>query len=138
MIDGTYSIFYVKSEGTFLPIGLLISDSFTEDVEMLNTTTRDNNGWKTERPTSQNYNISIDGLLVNTNFSGGDFTKISLDKLKVLKRNRTLVQWKTQQSGSIIVESSGYGYIISLSKSVSTEEFVSFNCEIEGFGALLT
>ena len=138
MIDGTYSIFYVKSEGVFLPIGLLISDSFTEDVEMLNTTTRDNNGWKTERPTSQNYNISIDGLLVNTNFSGGDFTKISLDKLKVLKRNRTLVQWKTQQSGSIIVESSGYGYIISLSKSINTEEFISFNCEIEGFGDLLT
>lgn len=138
MIDGTYSIFYVKWSGSFLPIGLLISDSFTEDVEMLNTTTRDNNGWKTERPASQNYNISIEGLLVNTNFSGGDFTKISLDRLRVLKRNRTLIQWKTQQAGSTSLDASGYGYITSLSKSESTDEFISFNCEIEGFGALLT
>ena len=138
MIDGTYSIFYINWEGSSLPIGSLTSDSFSEDIEMLDSTTRDNLGWKTSTPTSQNYNISVDGLLVNTNFSGGDFTKISLDRLRVLKRNRTLVQWKVQKSGSIFLESSGFGYITSLSKSASTDEFISFNCEIEGFGALLT
>ena len=138
MIDGAYSVFYINLEGSFLPIGSLTSDSFSEDIEMLDSTTRDNLGWKTSTPTSQNYNISVDGLLVNTNFIGGDFTKISLDKLRVLKRERTLIQWKTQKSGSIFLESSGFGYITSLSKSTSTDEFISFNCEIEGFGALLT
>tara|TARA_R110000744_G_scaffold99376_1_gene191867 strand:- start:2853 stop:3269 length:417 start_codon:yes stop_codon:yes gene_type:complete len=136
MIDGTYSILYIKWDGQFLPIGCLTSDSFSEDIEMLDSTTRDNLGWKTSTPTSQNYNISFEGIVKNTNFNGGDFTKISLDRLRVLKRNRTLIQWQTQQSNSIFVKNYGFGYITSLSKSASTDEFINFNCEIEGTGPL--
>ena len=132
MIDGSYSVLYIKWEGNFLPIGCLNSDSFSEESEMLDTTTRDNGGWKTSIPTVQNYKVSFDGLVKNTNFIGGDSTKISLDRLTVLKRNRTLIEWQTQDSNFVFVDS-GYGHITSLSNVSNVDEFISFTCEIEGF-----
>ena len=134
MIDGTYSILYIKWEDEFLPIGCLTSDSFSEDIEMLDSTTRDNAGWKTSTPTSQSYNISFEGIVKNTNFNGGDFTKISLDRLRVLKRSRTLIEWKTQDNNLTFIDS-GSGHITSLSKDSSTEEFISFSANIEGYGS---
>ena len=134
MIDGTYSILYIKWEDEFLPIGCLTSDSFSEDIEMLDSTTRDNAGWRTSTPTNQSYNISFDGIVKNTNFNGGDFTKISLDRLRVLKRSRTLIEWKTQDNNLTFIDS-GFGHITSLSKDSSTEEFISFSANIEGYGS---
>ena len=131
MIDGTYSIFYVKWGGSFLPIGALTSDGFSEEVEMLDTTTRDNKGWKTSTPTSQRYNISFEGLIENTNFNGGDSTKLSLDRLTVLKRNRIPIEWQSRDNNSIYVRY-GFGYITSLTKSTSTNEFINFTCNIKG------
>ena len=133
MIDGTYSILYIKWEDEFLPIGCLTSDSFSEDIEMLDSTTRDNAGWRTSTPTNQSYNISFDGIVKNTNFNGGDFTKISLDRLRVLKRSRTLIEWKTQDNNLTFVDS-GFGHITSLSKDASSDEFISFSANIEGYG----
>ena len=134
MIDGTYSILYIKWEDEFLPIGCLTSDSFSEDIEMLDSTTRDNAGWRTSTPTNQSYNISFEGIVKNTNFNGGDFTKISLDRLRVLKRSRTLIEWKTQDNNLTFIDS-GFGHITSLSKDSSTEEFISFSANIEGYGS---
>tara|TARA_R110002096_G_scaffold159223_1_gene324957 strand:- start:518 stop:922 length:405 start_codon:yes stop_codon:yes gene_type:complete len=133
MIDGSYSVLYIKWNGQFLPIGALTSDSFSEESETLDTTTRDNNGWKTSVPTRQSYELSFEGLVQNTNFSGGDATKISLDRLIDLKRGRVLVEWKTQDNNLIFVDT-GFGHITSLSKNSSTDEFISFTCSIEGFG----
>ena len=134
MIDGGYSILYIKWVDEFLPIGCLTSDSFSEEIEMLETTTRDNGGWKTSTPTNQNYSISFDGIVKNTNFNGGDFSKISLDRLRVLKRSRTLIEWKTQDQELTFIDS-GFGHITSLSKDASTDEFISFSANIEGYGA---
>lgn len=132
-IKGTDRIVYIKWEDEFLPIGCLTSDSFDEDVEMLPTTTRDNNGWRTDVPTNQGYSISIDGLLINTNFNGGDFSKVSYDRLRVLKRSRTLIDWKIQDINLTFVDS-GKGYITNLSDSASIDEFITFNATILGYG----
>ena len=134
MIDGTYRILYIKWSDVYLPIGLLTSESFNEGVEMIDTTTRDNGGWKTSRPTNQFYNISFEGLLQNTRFNGGDFTKVSLDRLRVLKRSRTLIEWKLQDSNLTFIDS-GSGYITELGDSSSVDEFITFNGGIEGYGA---
>lgn len=135
MIDGTYNILYIKWDENFLPIGCLTSDSFDENIDMLETTTRDNEGWKTSVPTNQGYNISFDGLIENTYFNGGDCTKISLDRLRVLKRNRTLIEWRIQtQDENLVFVDSGYGYITSLSKNANIDEFISFSSTIEGYG----
>ena len=137
MIDGAYRVLYLKWDGTYLPIGCLTSDSFTETSEMLDTTTTDNGGWKTSTPTTQGYNISFEGVITNTNFNGGDFTKISLDRLRVLKRSGALIEWKTQDTNLIFVDS-GKGHITSLSDSATSDEFITFSAEIEGYGEPLS
>lgn len=124
---------YIKWDEEYLPIGCLTSDSFDESIEMLGTTTRDNEGWKTSVPTVQSYNISFDGLIINTNFNGGDFTKISHDRLRILKRSRTLIDWKIADELNTFVDT-GKGYITSLSDASTVDEFVSFNASIEGYG----
>ena len=132
MINGGYSILYIKWEGSFLPIGCLTSDNFSEDVDMININ-RGGTAWKTRLPTNQGYNISFDGLVKDTNSSTGDSSKISLDRLTILKRSSTLIEWKTQDENLTFVDS-GFGYITSLSKTSNMEEFISFTCDIEGFG----
>jgi hypothetical protein len=132
-INGSNRVLFIKWEDEFLPIGCLTSDSFSENVEMLSTTTRDNAGWATSVPTNQSYNISFDGLVINTNFNGGDFNKVSLDRLRELKRSRTLIEWKSEDVDKIFVDS-GKGYITDLSDSANIDEFISFNGSIIGFG----
>jgi len=133
MINGTNRLLYIKWDGDFLPIGCIISESFDEDVEMLDTTTRDNEGWKTSVPTNQSYNISFEGLLINTKFNGGDFSKVSYDRLRELKRSGTLIEWKIQDKDLIFIDT-GFGYLKNLSDSSNIDEFITFNASIEGFG----
>jgi len=128
-IDGTYNILYLDFGSGFLPVSCLNENTITDTIETLNTTTRDNSGWNTFVPTKQNISISFSGLLINTRFAGGDFTKISLDKLKDLKRNKTLVGWKIENADTSISES-GNGYIVSLSENDTIDEFISFDGEI--------
>lgn len=134
MINGSYNVLYIKWGGEFLPVGCLTSDSFSEDSEMVDAMTMNSASWKTSRPTNQSYNISFEGLVKNTNSAGGDSTELSLDRLRVLKRSRTLIEWKTQDSNLLFIDS-GLGYITSLSKDSNIDEFISFNASIEGFGA---
>ena len=110
---GEDRVLYIKINNEYLPIGCLTGDSFSESSEMLDTTTRDNAGWKTSTPTLQSYNISFDGLVINTSDLGGDQTKISYDRLTLLKRNKTLIEWKSQDTLGVFV-SVGKGYITEL------------------------
>ena len=131
--SGTNRVLYIKWDNEYLPIGCLTSDSFSESCEMLDTTTRDNAGWKTSTPTLQSYNISFDGLVINTSYLGGDQTKISYDRLTLLKRNKTLIEWKSQDTLGVFV-SVGKGYITELSDSSEIDGFISFNASIIGYG----
>lgn len=132
-INGENRILYIKWDGEYLPIGCLTGDSFNETVEMLNTTTRDNQGWATSTPTTQSYNLSFEGLVINTNFTQGDSSKVSYDRLRELKRNRTLIEWKFKDINNIFVDT-GKGYITELSDSSSIEDFITFNASIVGYG----
>jgi surface protein len=130
---GEDRVLYIKINNDYLPIGCLTGDSFSESSEMLDTTTRDNAGWKTSVPTLQSYNISFDGLVINTSDIGGDQTKISYDRLTLLKRNKTLIEWKSQDALGVFI-SIGKGYITELSDSSEIDGFISFNASIIGYG----
>lgn len=136
-IDSGYNILFIEYNQVFLPIGCLTSSSFSESVELIDTTTRDNGGWRTSVPTLQNFEISFSGLAINSNWTLGDNSKISYDRLKILKRNRTLINWKIQDSNLIFVDS-GQGYISSLSSSDNIDEFQSFEATIVGYGQPLS
>jgi len=129
-INGTEQIFYILKEAVWTPVGCLTSDSFSESVEMLGTTTRDNpNGWTTSIPTNQSYNIDLTGL-VNKEYVSDSI--ITYYDLVVNKRYKQLVSWRADDGlGSYDY---GQGYITSIGKANNVDEFVSFDCSIVGFG----
>lgn len=129
-IDGGYSLLYLdlKDGYGFLPVGCLTSNSFSESTEVLDSTTRDNLGWSTSRLTNQSYNISFDGLVLESSIS---FTKNTAYNLTVAKRDRTLIDWKINDKDY------GSGYITSLSNESGINENISFSAEIIGYGTPL-
>ena len=130
---GEDRILYIKLNGSWLPIGCLTSNSMSESAEMLDTTTRDNAGWTTSRPTIQSYSISFEGIQINTTMAGGTFTVLSYDKLKLLKRDKILLDWKTQGTKYPIVDY-GKAYINEISDASAVGELITFSGNLTGFG----
>ena len=134
MKNGTYNILFIDFGSGFFPIGCLISNSFSEEIETIDSTTRDNAGWKTQTLTNQSYNIEFSGIVINTLFNKGDFTKISYDRLKDIKRSRQLIDWKIEDTELQFIES-GKGQITNLSSESNIDEFVAFSASLQGYGA---
>lgn len=130
---GEDRILFLKITGNWLPVGCLTDNSFEESAEMMDTTTRDNGGWATSRPVMQSYTINFNGLQLNTTVVGGNFNVISYDRLKQLKRNRTLLDWKIEGTIWPIVDY-GKGYIQNIGEANVVEELMSFSGSITGFG----
>jgi len=135
--NGNDRILYIKYLGNWMPVGCLTGNSLSEASEMLPTTTRDNNGWNTSRPSNQNYSISFSGIQVNTTVAGGVFSIASYDRLKLLKRSKTLLDWKIQGSLFPVVD---YGkcYINEISEASEVEAFLTFSGTLTGYGIPLT
>ena len=131
--SGEDRILYVKYLGNWLPVGCLTANSISESSEMLPTMTRDNSGWATSRPTNQNYTISFEGIQINTTVGGGTFTVASYDRLKLLKRSRTLLDWKIQGSIFPIVDY-GKAYVSEISEASSVGEYLTFSGTLTGYG----
>lgn len=136
-INGEDRILFLKINNSWIPVGCLTENSLEETSEFIDTTTRDNEGWNTSRPINQSYTISFSGLQLNTTVAGGNFTIASLDKLRQLKRDRILLDWKFQGTIYPIVD---YGkcYISDLSDPNIVGEFISFSGSAVGFGKPLT
>lgn len=134
---GQDRILYIKVLGNYLPIACLQDNPFSETSEFIDTTTRDNKGWSTSRPNMQSYTISFSGLQVVTSVSGGNFSVVSYDKLKQLKRSKTLLEWKIEGETFPIID---YGkcYIQELSEATPVDEFLTFSGSLVGFGIPLT
>ena len=125
---GEARILFIKDNGFYKPIGCLVSNDLEEDVEMLDTTTRIADGWKTGIPTKQSYRIPIDGIQC---FSGSGI--LSYQELKRLKRNRQRVEWAIGRTSTNLDEE-GYGHITQLGEGNQVGEFLTFTAEIEGWG----
>ena len=128
-IQGNLKILYIKKDSDYLPIGCLTSNSFEENSEMIDTTTRDNAGWSTSRPINQSYSISFEGLITQE-FSLS--SNITFQEIKQLKRNRTLIEWKINDSYGNA--ENGSGYINTLSDAAGIDEMITFTGGITGYG----
>ena len=128
---GEEQILYLVVDSVDCPIACLTENSFSEDVEMLDTTTTDNAGWRTSRPLNQSYTISFSGIQIITDETTP--TRYSLDLLRVLKRARTQVDWKIGVDG--VFEQTGSGYITELQENAPVGEYLSFSGTIEGYGS---
>jgi len=128
---GTERILYIRSSGTYFPIGCLTDNSFSESTESLDTTVRTNtDGWSSSVPTRQSYNISFNGLLSLEDLGQSVLTYMDI---QALKRSRTKIEWKIFSNLGGDTDT-GSGYITDLSNSASIDEFVSFSGEIVGTG----
>lgn len=127
MRNGTDKIISIKIGINYVPIGCLNSNSFAEQLQVIEKNVATLNGWKYYEGTNQTYSISGSGYI----------TDATLDYygLQNIKRNRTLVEWKISDG---IDTETGQGYITELSNASNIDEFVSFSFTIVGFGECVT
>lgn len=133
MYNGKDCLLYLLEDGEYLVIACLLGNTFTEGVDTLDTTTRNNNGWKTQVLTNQFFSVDFTGIQINTFFNGGDFSKVSHDKLKQIKRNREIREYKRATIDGQFVEHFK-AQIVSLSDAATVDEFLSFDCSLQGYG----
>lgn len=126
---GETVILYILDEAVYKPIGCVTTSSSDEVVDMLNTTTRQSNGWKTSIPTNQDLTINFEGLQSLEDNSG----RITYLDLIVKKRNKERIQWKKEATDSSYTET-GYGYINLVSEATPAGDFLTFTATIQNYG----
>jgi len=131
MMEGDLRILTISSNsGPFYPIACVTANGLSESTEMIGTTTRDNDDWRTYVPSAQSASIDFAGVLETT----GDFT---IYDLRLISRGGKLIDWKisSTEGGDIY---SGEGYFTSLSEDASVESFVTFTGSIQVSGDITT
>jgi predicted secreted protein len=131
-IKGIYSKFYVMKNGEYLPCACLTSSPINESVDMIGTTTRENEGWKTSEPTNHGYTIELSGLMVMDD-SDSDNNVVSFRQLRAMHRNNELIEWKKETLDGYYIDS-GRSYITSISDSDEADGFITFTASLTGYG----
>jgi len=134
---GEDRILYIKIDELFVPIGCLSENSFSESVDTIDTTTRENMGWTSSRPVMQSYSISFSGIQILTTTDEGDDTKASYDRLKSLKRDRVLLDWRINGNNFPILYY-GYWFISDLCDATPVNELITFSGTLTGYGEAFT
>lgn len=131
ILSGNESILFIKWAGNFVPIGCLTENGMQEETELLPTTTQQTNGWRTFRANLQSYSISFTGLQVFT--IPAPIELLSYDRLQIIKRNRTLIEWREVRGNDLVQE--GRGIIVNLSGSNPVNADGEFTGVIQGYGS---
>jgi hypothetical protein len=128
---GEERILYLKIDGEYLPIGCLTENSFSESSESFETTIKNESSWAAAKILNQNYSISFSGIQILSRV--GNNNMLSYDRLKEIKRNRQLLDWKIKGTDFPIVD---YGkcYITEISEATPVDEFITFSGTLTGFG----
>jgi hypothetical protein len=128
---GEERILYLKIDGEYLPIGCLTENSFSESSESFETTIKNESSWAAAKILNQNYSISFSGIQILSRV--GNTNMLSYDRLKEIKRNRQLLDWKIKGATYPIVD---YGkcYITEISEATPVDELITFSGTLTGFG----
>ena len=132
LIKGSSSLFYIIRSGIEVPVGCLTSNPIEESAEMMETTTRDNEGWRTSIPTLQSYTIALDGYMTIDDPNSGK-NVISYRELRRMKRDKELIVWKIKTLNGWYVDS-GKAYIESISFSDPVDDMIGFSASLVGYG----
>ena len=126
-------ILYILEDGDYKPMACLTTCGMSESLTFIETCKTSIEGAKTFIPDLSSYSLSFDGLLTDTTTIGGTDAKVSWDKLHLLQRSKTKIQFKLDNG--LVIEG-GYGYIATLDITAATSEFISFTGSITGIGEL--
>ena len=131
LIKGSESLFYIVRNGILFPVCCLTSNPIDENAEMMETTTRDNEGWRTSIPTLQGYSIALEGFMTFDDVIGQNI--ISYRELRRIKRNKELIVWVIKTLGGQYVDS-GKAYIDKISFTDPIDDFIGFSASLVGYG----
>lgn len=132
-VHGKESLFYIKKNTVWFPVGCLTSSPINEEVDMIETTTRENEGWKTAFPTNQSYTIPLNGFVVMDDEDAG-VEVLSYRELRKMKRNKELVEWKRETLSGYYIDK-GFAFITAISDADPADGFATFQATLQGFGA---
>lgn len=132
LIKGSESLFYIVKNGVTIPVGCLTSNPIEENSEMMETTTRDNAGWRTSIPTMQSYTIPLEGFMTYDDENSGN-NIISYRELRRIKRDKELIVWKIKTLKGLYVDS-GKAYIESIAFTDPVDDMIGFNASLVGYG----
>jgi hypothetical protein len=130
ILSGNESLLFIKIGQNYVPIGCLTDNSFSESTELLPTTTQQSEGWRTARAGIQSYQINFTGLQFFSLLNSPNL--ISLDRLQLIKRNRTVVQWEEVRGNNLVQR--GRGIIVELTAENPVNQDATFSGVIQGFG----
>ena len=124
LLKGDDKILYLYISSVWVPIGCVTDHSFSETVDLLELSIDE---WVASVPTNQGYEIAFTGIQI-VSISGTH----SYDAIKLIKRAKTLIQWKIQSA--VDQSEQGYGFITSISESAPAGDLLTFEGSILGFG----
>lgn len=120
------------SENRYIPVGFEVGDSLQETTDFLPTTTRVNDGWKTSVPTTQAFSMTFDAVQLKATAPYVD-QGYSLHNIKLLKRERKLLQFKIEVAAGEFIEYFK-GYISNIGDAATVGKFITYQVTVLGNG----
>lgn len=133
VINGTK--FGVYAAGT--KIGYATSASISINHNLRDTSTKDSGGWRDQLEGQRDWEVSVEGMLIFVDGSGGAISDITANELYssyIASRTEFTVMFSTEVSGDI--KWSGNAFMTSLSMDTPNEDSSTWSGSFSGTGQL--
>jgi len=127
-MTGDIRVLYInEGVGGYKPLGCLTSNEISEEVKMVGTTTRRNQGWRTSIPTVQSGSIAFSAFYK----SDSDASRLDYFDLINLKRDKVEFFYIIRDPISDLYIERGRGVLTSLEKTSNSGELITYSGTIK-------
>ena len=138
-IKGEGLILHVYDGAAYRPIACLTSNSLAQTKNVIESQTKCNPNVIIKDPGSSTYEISFEGLYIDTTSAGAQTTLASHDYLRGLFDSATNTEWKLDTGLADDVAYYGDGVFADLSlEAAAGDELTTFSGSISGSGVIVT
>ena len=137
-IKGKLLILSVHDGSIYRPAACVTSNSISSSLEVIETQTKCDPDNISKSPGAFSYDMSVDGVYIDTTSVGEEVTKSSHDHLLTLQQAKTRVTWRMATGIADTAFYYGFGYITDLNLDGDVAENGSFSATISGDGAIVT
>jgi len=134
LIQGDDVLFSIYDTSAYEPIACVTSSSLSEALEIREVTTKCDPGNLVRTPGTYSYEISLDGIYID---SAVDTGKQSHYELSQLVRNKTLINWSMSTDLTSPTTIYGTGYITALELTGPADDNATFTATLSGTGAIV-
>lgn len=138
-IKGEDLVLYVHDGTAYRPIACLTSNSLSQTRAIIEAQTKCSPGVVERQAGLLSYEITFDGLYIDTTSAGAEVTKASHDSLKEWLEDGDLQNWKMDTGLTDTVAYYGSAIFSDLSLTApSGDEFANFSGTLSGSGSIAT